>query len=167
MDKPLILVVEDEVKQADMIAKLVEATGRYRVLKAYNGKEGLELLRNNKRFLKPNSISLILLDIKMPEMDGLQFLETMRKIYSDEQIGVIMLTAYEDEEKWERATSGFVIGYIKKPIVEEVLIGEIDKFYSDPEARVKMTLATFEKHVDKREEFRQARKATPEQENSK
>jgi len=153
MNKPLIMVVEDEVKQAEMIVKLIAATGRYQAIKASNGLEAVELLKKNKPLLGPNKVSLILLDIKMPEMSGLQFLEIMRKKYSDDQIGVIMLTAYEDAEKWDKATDGFVCGYIKKPIIEEELIGAIDRFFSGPKARIKMTLDTFEKHIDKMDEL--------------
>jgi len=154
MDKPLILVIEDEVKQADMIAKLIEATGRYTAIKAYNGKEGLALVKKHKPLIGENKIKLIVLDIKMPEMDGLQFLEEMRRKYNDDQIGVLMMTAYEDEEKWDRATSCFVCDYLKKPVVENELIAALDKFFSGDRARTDMTLKTFEKHIDKREEFK-------------
>ncbi|MBU1616355.1 MAG: response regulator [Candidatus Margulisbacteria bacterium] len=155
MEKPLILVIDDEVKQTDMIAKLVEETENYRVMKAYNAIEALEILKKNKSWFGPNKIKLILLDIKMPEMDGLQFLDKIRHDYAEDQIGVIMLTAYEDEDKWDKATAGFVVDYIKKPVVEEKLLFAIDKFFSSEEARVKMTLDTFDKHIQKREEFKE------------
>lgn len=157
MQKPLILVIDDEPKQTDMIAKLIEATGRYEAVKAYGAREGLNILKRNRRWFQPNRVELILLDIKMPEMDGLQFLEELRKKFRDLKPGVIMLTAYEDEEKWDRATSGFVAGYLKKPVVEKELLAAMDRFFSSDEAQAKMTLATFEKHIGKKEEFKQQR----------
>ncbi|MGB9612735.1 MAG: response regulator [Candidatus Margulisiibacteriota bacterium] len=153
MAKPLILVVDDEKAVADSIARIIRGTGRYETAVAYSAREGLELLAKNKVFwgLGGNKIKLIILDIKMPEMDGLQFLEKIRKEYR-EDIGVTMLTAYEDEEKWERATNGFVINYIKKPFEPENLIGTIDKFFAGKE--VEMVLNTIEKHIEKQKEWK-------------
>jgi len=155
MTKEKVLIIDDEVKQTDMVAKLIEATGRYEPLKAYSAAEGFDILNKNKQWLRPNRIHLILLDIKMPEMDGLQFLAELREKYDDQSMGVVMLTAYEDEEKWDKATSGFVVGYLKKPVVEEELIRTIDRFFLGDDARVKMTVETFARHIEKREEFKQ------------
>lgn len=154
MAKSLIMVVDDEVDVADSIANTIKDTKRYEVVTAYSAKEALENLKKNKVFMGigGNRIRLILLDIKMPEMDGLQFLEKIRKDFG-EDIGVAMLTAWEDEEKWDRATSGFVINYIKKPFKSEELISTIDSYFEGKEE--KMVLETFEKHIDKREQFKQ------------
>ncbi|NQT29719.1 MAG: response regulator [Candidatus Saganbacteria bacterium] len=152
MEKPLIMVVDDDAKVADRTARIIQQTEKYNIITAYSAKEGLEELSKNKIMfgLKGNRIRLIVLDIKMPEMDGLQFLEEIRKNYGG-NIGVIMLTAYEDAEKWERATSGFIISYIKKPFDPEKLLLTIDKFFEGKEGE--MTLDTFDKHIKKREEF--------------
>lgn len=78
-----------------------------------------------------NKIKCIVLDIKMPEMDGLEFLKEWRQHESFMQLmPVILLTAHEDKEKWSKATSavsGMVAGYLKKPLNEEELIATIDK----------------------------------------
>ena len=157
MAKSLIMVVDDEVDVADSIANTIKDTKRYEVVTAYSAKEALENLKKNKVFMGigGNRIRLILLYIKMPEMDGLQFLEKIRKDFG-EDIGVAMLTAWEDEEKWDRATSGFVINYIKKPFKSEELISTIDSYFEGKEE--KMVLETFEKHIDKREQFKQEEK---------
>jgi len=153
MDKPLILVVDDEKHVADTIATLIRRTGRYEATAVYSGKEALAKFSKNKIMLGlgGNKIRLAILDIKMPEMDGLQLLEKIRRQYG-EGIGLMMLTAFEDEEKWDRATSGFVIDYIKKPYDEKVLIEQIDNFFAGKGD--KMTIKTFEKHLDKRDELR-------------
>jgi len=153
MANSTIMVVDDEVDVANSIANIIKDTKRYDVLVAYSAKEAFENLEKNKVFfgLGGNRIRLILLDIKMPEMDGLQFLEKLRKEFG-EDIGVSMLTAWEDEEKWDRATSGFVVNYIKKPFKAEDLITTIDKFFEGQES--KMILETFEKHLEKREEWK-------------
>ncbi|NQS90152.1 response regulator [Patescibacteria group bacterium] len=159
MDKPKILVVDDEQEMANFIADAINENGKHEALIAHSAKEAFDQLKENRRLLglAGNKIQLILLDIKMPEMDGLQFLEELRKRHNDEKFGVIMITAYEDEEKWDRATSGFVSGYIKKPVTKANLISVLDRFFSNPEARYKMTVETFEKHIDKREELEKGR----------
>lgn len=167
MDKPLILVVDDEPSVADNLSGIILNTGKYDSIAAYSAKNAFELLKKNKRFLKPNRISLILLDIKMPDVDGLQFLEEMRKSYSDDMIGVILVTAYEDEEKWDRATSGYVAGYVKKPIDKKELVAMLDRFYLDGDTRYRMTLDTFEKHMDKMDEWKKRRKLTPDRQSDR
>jgi len=152
MSKPLIMVVDDEKRVADNIAKILHETGRYEAIAAYSAKEALENLSKNKVMLGlgGNRVRLIILDIKMPDMDGLQFLEKLRQDYN-EGIGVAMLTAYEDGEKWEKATDGFVVDYIKKPFEPADLIATADNFFAGKEAE--MTIKTFEKHIEKRDSF--------------
>lgn len=153
MSKPVVMVVDDEVDVANSIANTIKDTDRYEVLVAYSGKEALEHLTKNKVLLGlgGNKIRMILLDIKMPEMDGLQLLVKIRKDFG-EDIGISMLTAWEDEEKWDRATSGFIINYIKKPFKSTELLATIDGFFEGKEG--KMVLNTFEKHLEKKEEFK-------------
>lgn len=157
MANPLVMVVDDETDVADSIANVIKDTKRYDVITAYSAKEALEHLAQNKVLmgLGGNRVRLILLDIKMPEMDGLQFLEKVRKEYG-EDIGVAMLTAWEDDEKWDRATSGFVINYIKKPFKSEELVSTLDSFFEGKEG--KMVFKTLEKHIQKKEEFKKNQK---------
>ncbi|MFA6169155.1 MAG: response regulator [Candidatus Margulisiibacteriota bacterium] len=153
MAKPIIMVVDDEIDVANVISDTIKDSGKYEVVTAYSAKEALEKLTQHRSFLGlgGNKIRLVFLDIKMPEIDGLQLLEKIRKDYG-EDIGIAMLTAWEDEEKWDRATSGFVINYIKKPFKSEELLATIDKYFEGKDTS--MVLNTFEKHIEKREEFK-------------
>lgn len=157
MEKPLIMVVEDDKPFADKIADTIKNTNKYEVVTAYSAKEAFDQLKKHRKLLgiMGNRIRLILLDIKMPEMDGLQFLHELRKKYSDEKIGVIMVTAYEDEEKWEKATDNWVAGYITKPFESKDLLSTIDRFFSSEEAYIDMTLDTIERHIEKKKEFKE------------
>ena len=153
MSKPLIMVVDDDVDLANRLSNVLKNTDKYDVIAAYSAKEALGHLAKNKIVLGlgGNRIRLIFLDIKMPEMDGLAFLEKIRKDYG-EGVGVSMLTAYEDKEKWDRATDGFVINYIKKPFDNADVIATADQFFAGKE--VEMTIKTFENHIDKMDEWK-------------
>ena len=83
--------------------------------------------------------------------ESLQLLDKIRRDYG-EDIGLSMLTAWEDEEKWDKATSGFVVNYIRKPFKSEELLSTLKNFFEGREAR--MVLDTFERHIEKKEEFR-------------
>ncbi|MFH1386440.1 MAG: response regulator [bacterium] len=157
MDKPLILVVDDEKQVADVITQTITETNKYTALTAYSADEALAALKNNRILFGfgGNKIKLICLDIKMPGMDGLELLEKIRRDHGQD-IGVLMLTAWEDEEKWERATSGFVLNYLKKPYKKDELLTTINKFFMGKEGE--LVLNTFEKHLEKKEEFK-AKKA--------
>lgn len=163
MDKPLVLLVDDERDVTLATAKLIDSTGKYQVVTANSAKDAFSILKKNKNLfgLGPNRIRLILLDIKMPEMDGLQFLNELRKTHKADEIGVIMATAYEDEEKWDRATDNFVVGYIVKPIDPDKLLITIDRFFSGDKEAANMTMETFERHIDKREQFKKEKEDKP------
>ena len=80
--KPLVLVVDDEVALAEYVASKIMSTGKYATIMAHNGKEALQALRQNEQLLgiSENRIGCIVLDIKMPEMDGIQFLQELRRL---------------------------------------------------------------------------------------
>ena len=152
MSKPKILVVDDETDVAGAIAETINESEKYEAVIANSANQALDQLKKNKVLggLAGNKIRLILLDIQMPGMNGLEFLQKVRKDFG-EDIGVCMVTAYEDEEKWDKATSGFVVNYIRKPFEDKDLIATIDKFFHGKEGE--MVMETFEKHIEKRKEY--------------
>ena len=77
-----ILVVDDDKEIVNAIEIYLKTEG-YNILKAYNGKEALNILRQIE-------IHLVILDIMMPEKDGLETLEEIRK---DREVPVILLSA--------------------------------------------------------------------------
>ena len=109
-----ILVVDDDKEIVGAIEIYLKNEG-YNILKAYNGEEALEIVKNNE-------IHLIILDIMMPKKDGLETLEEIRK---DKTIPVILLSAKsEDYDK----IGGLNLGaddYITKPFNPLELIARV------------------------------------------
>ena len=101
-----ILVVDDEVKASELLKRFLEAKG-YEVITSSSGEDAIEKVRNEK----PNAI---LLDIKMPGMDGTETLKRIRTF--DKEVGIIMVTAIKEEETGKKAIKLGADEYITKPI---------------------------------------------------
>ena len=102
-----ILVIDDTALAREAIAKLLEHEG-YQTLKAANGKEGWAVMYDH-------APDLILLDLMMPEMDGITFLRMVRKSDRWQRLPVIVLTGFaEDEQLTKRASELGVAEIIPK-----------------------------------------------------
>ena len=111
-----VLVVDDDKEIVKAIDIYLSKEG-YNILKAYNGKQALEILKENK------DIHLIILDIMMPEMDGIETANTIRK---DSAIPIIMLSAKsEDYDKIEGLNCG-ADDYVTKPFNPLELIARVN-----------------------------------------
>ncbi len=105
--KTTILIVDDDKFLLDMYATKFKASG-YEILTAPGSQEALTRLREG---LTPH---VILLDVIMPNLDGLELLETIRKENLVPQSIIIMLTNESDQQKIDKANSLGVKGYILK-----------------------------------------------------
>ncbi len=101
-----ILVVDDEVKECELIERFLERKG-YNVIKSYSGEKALEKVKREKP-------DIILLDIMMPGMDGIKVLECVREF--DEDVCIIMVTAVNDKSVGIEALSIGADGYVTKPV---------------------------------------------------
>ena len=124
-----ILVVDDDKDVADDIADILEETGKYHVLKAYSGEQALKIIeKENNGLFKLNKIKLVLLDIRMPELDGIGTLSKMLNI--DEDIRAIMVTAYDIDDYWiDSVFLDGAIAYILKPYKKDDVLHKIEQFY--------------------------------------
>lgn len=116
MDGLKILVVDDESRMRKLVRDFLTARG-FRVIEAGDGEEALDI------FFQEKDISLILLDVMMPKLDGWEVLKTIRQ-YS--KVPVIMLTA-RGEERDE--LQGFDLGvdeYISKPFSPKILTARVE-----------------------------------------
>ena len=113
------LIVDDSAVMRKVIERALRQAGLElsEVLQASNGEEALQLLRENQGGSAP--LSLILSDINMPVMDGLQFLETRRQENLAQGVPVVMITTEGNESFVLRAIAAGAQGYICKPFTAE------------------------------------------------
>jgi len=101
-----ILVVDDEENAREGLSKILSKEG-YRVDTAANGKEAIDNLKRQR-------YDLVITDMRMPLMDGFEVLREIKKM--DENIGVIMITAYGEVESYLEAMNMGAFEYINKPV---------------------------------------------------
>ena len=101
-----ILVVDDEVKACELLKRFLEMKG-YDVIMANNGEDAIEKARNEK----PDAM---LLDIRMPGMEGTEVLKQIREF--DKDVGIVMVTAVKEEQVGKEALKAGADEYITKPI---------------------------------------------------
>ncbi|MCO4096872.1 response regulator transcription factor [Macrococcoides canis] len=110
-----ILIIEDDEKISRVIELELEFAG-YKVSKAYTGREGLNIYETNQ-------IDLILLDVMIPELNGLEVLRRIRM--ADEQTKIIMLTARDTVMDKVGGLDGGANDYMTKPFEIEELLARI------------------------------------------
>ena len=114
-----ILIADDESLIRMDLKEILEENGYSVIGEAKNGNDVLE-------FCDKNLPDLLILDIKMPEKDGLETLKDLSKIFEYPKIPVIMLTAFSQPELIEQAVGLGVFAYIVKPIRESDLLPAIE-----------------------------------------
>lgn len=118
-----ILVVEDNQMNMELVVFLLESNGM-KVTQAFDGPEALELLKNNL-------FDLILLDIQLPGMDGLEVLKNIKEKPALQNIPVVALTAHAMQGDEKRFIEAGCVGYISKPIDVSHFPGTIRSFVDE------------------------------------
>ena len=116
MESLKVLVVDDDSRMRKLVKDFLSVKG-FQVIEAADGEEAVDIFFNQK------DISLILLDVMMPRMDGWEVLKTIRQ-YS--QVPIIMLTARAEERD---ELQGFELGvdeYISKPFSPKILTARVE-----------------------------------------
>ncbi len=103
---PRVLIVDDEPDAVELLREFLAAKG-YDTLTASNGEDALRLVKTERPHL-------ILLDVRMPKMNGLEVLRQVRQI--DQEVGVIIVTAVDEEETGRQALKLGAFDYIVKPL---------------------------------------------------
>jgi CheY-like chemotaxis protein len=116
-----ILVIEDNETNMYLIDFILRKS-EYEVIEARTGEEGVELAIKDKP-------DLVIMDIQLPGIDGLEATKRIRKTEVDGKIPIIALTSYAMTGDKEKALKAGCTGYIEKPINPETFIGEIEKYF--------------------------------------
>jgi diguanylate cyclase (GGDEF)-like protein/PAS domain S-box-containing protein len=114
-----ILVVDDDDLTRRILCEALQVGG-YEPTAAVDGRQALEL--NSKGFYE-----LVLLDLKMPGMSGIEVLKTLRRQYSGDELPVIVISAMEESQGISSALKWGANDYIEKPVQSSVLAARIDK----------------------------------------
>ncbi len=121
MEGKIILVAEDNEDTCEILLYRLKAMGNYRILFASNGKEALEVAMQSRP-------DLIIMDLKMPVMNGWEATKALRQTSWGKDLPVIALTAQAMEKDEEKALGTGCNDYIAKPIMDyAVLRNKIEK----------------------------------------
>ena len=106
-----IVVADDEPDMRDYFKKILPRLGHVVVSAAENGRELIEQCRTHRP-------DLVITDIKMPDLDGL---DAAVALYKEQPVAIILVSAYHDPEMIRRAEADHVMGYLVKPIKQSDL----------------------------------------------
>ncbi len=115
-----VLVVDDSAAFSLMLQKALLMRGEFKVDTAKNGQEALD-------HLKEDIPNLIMLDIEMPVMGGIEFLEAIRKDISYNDIPIMVMTSNKSREIIQKAVSLGVSDYMLKPANMQTIYEKISK----------------------------------------
>ncbi len=118
----VILIVEDDPKSLILTRDLLQVSG-FTTIEATNGEQGVELARVKKP-------DLILMDIQMPDMDGLEATRILKADATTKNIPIVALTAYAMKGDKERVLEAGCDGYITKPIDIQELLKRVAEYLS-------------------------------------
>ena len=133
-EKPVILLVDDSLMNRMMLTSILGDD--HRILEAGNGKQCLEMLQE-----KAGQISLVLLDINMPVMDGFEVLRTMNTNHTIEDVPVIMISSDDSEEAIRKAYELGASDYVNRPFDAKIVYRRVSntiKLYAKQRRLVQM-----------------------------
>lgn len=118
-----VLVIEDNEDNMKLITFMLEKNG-FAVIRAENGRRGVELALKE-------APDFILLDIQLPDINGLEVLKEIRKSKINGDIPIIAITSYAMSGDKEKMLAAGCNGYIEKPIDPETVISQIKEIVGD------------------------------------
>jgi CheY-like chemotaxis protein len=114
MKKHTILLIEDDELDIISVRRSLKNLGDdYELITAYNGREALTMLKESKPALKPD---VILLDLNMPKMNGIEFLKILREDKDLKHFKVFIMTTSADGSDRAATDKLGISGYIIKPL---------------------------------------------------
>ena len=120
MKDKIILVVEDDMVSCELFKELFERKNIESYIIVHSGEQAIEVCRTVE------NVQLVLMDYKLPGMDGCETLKEIRKI--NKNIRIVMQTAYAYDLKKELVKDCDIDDYITKPIISEKLYSILNKY---------------------------------------
>ena len=120
-----ILVIDDEPDTADMFAEMMQLSG-YRVLVSYGGVQALRLVAREKP-------ELVMLDMMMPDVSGMDVLQFMRRDPRLEQIPVLVISAKSRPDDIQAGLEAGANQYLTKPVSYRELHSAVEEATRDPD----------------------------------
>lgn len=120
MGKAKILYIEDNLDNMTLVKRVLEIEG-YEVIEADNGRDGLTKAMNSRP-------DIIITDINLPDIDGYEITDTLKKAKETAHIPVIAMTANVMKKDRENVLQAGCDGYISKPIDIDELPSQIENF---------------------------------------
>lgn len=133
-----ILLVDDEQGFVDTMAKRLDKRG-YTVAVAYNGQEGLDALEKNQ------SIDVVVLDVKMPGMDGIETLAAIKAAYP--LVEVVMLTGHATVSNAIDGMKSGAFDYMMKPCDMDELLVKVGDAYDKKQTHETKILEARAQHI--------------------
>jgi len=120
-EKRTILAIDDELTTIDLYKTIFTSlTSNYNFLTAYTGKKAIEICKNEK-------VDLIILDLKMPDLDGKVIFDCIKK--KSKNIGVIVITGLNDVKLAVQFTKMGAFEYMVKPFEPNELLAVVESFF--------------------------------------
>jgi PAS domain S-box-containing protein len=124
--RPIVLVADDSVDNRKLIQSYVQKLNGYRFIYAQNGLEAVAAF-------KARSISLVLMDLEMPLMGGLDATQEIRKLPTEESIPILALTAHDGSQVVRACLKAGCTGHLGKPIRKQEFLETLQEYLGAPE----------------------------------
>jgi two-component system response regulator YesN len=141
-----MLIVDDEIHIVDSLADTIDwrPTGITAVYKAYNAQEALETLQMQK-------IDIVVTDIRMPGMNGLELIDRIRQHWN--RMKIVLLTGYADFDYAKHALEQNVSAYLVKPVADDEILQVVEKLTAELEEEWKSVVSSERALFTLRESF--------------
>lgn len=119
MSQYTILLMEDN-EDISLLTKATLSFRGYNVLTAFNGRDGIELVKNNK-------VDLIILDVMMPDMDGYEVLKHLKEMGIAKNVPIAFMSAKTQADEVSKGLEMGAVKYFKKPFDPMTFLKEVEE----------------------------------------
>lgn len=137
-----ILVIEDDMDAAEHVRALLEATWRADVTLVSRARDAQELIAARARDPQSDRFDLVVLDLGLPDMDGVELCQRVRQDGAFAQVPILVVTGYSDEEHIEAAFEAGATDYVSKPVRARELVARIRSILRGKREREELSATT-------------------------